>query len=174
MYKALFCTANYGLFRIGELTSSPHAVSVTNVHIATNKNKIMFLLYTSKTHDRSSKPQIIKVNAHEKQKKQGGGQERECTCPFTALKEFLTIRKKYKLQTEQFFIFQDKSPVLLQYFRMMLHKLLKFNKFDHKRYNSSSFRVGRVTDLMEAGVPIETIRKLGHWKSSAMYTYLRT
>ena len=44
MYSALFSTAYFGLFRVGELTRSPHVVRATDVKIATNKNKIMFVL----------------------------------------------------------------------------------------------------------------------------------
>ena len=44
MYAAVFATAYFGLFRIGELSASPHVVKVTDVHIATNKQKLMFIL----------------------------------------------------------------------------------------------------------------------------------
>ena len=37
LFKALFCMAYYGLFRIGELTSSPHIVKAKDVHVGTNK-----------------------------------------------------------------------------------------------------------------------------------------
>ena len=34
LYKSLFSTAYYGLFRVGELMQSPHAILAQNVHIA--------------------------------------------------------------------------------------------------------------------------------------------
>ena len=48
MYKALFSLYYYGLFRAGELAYGPHQLKAKNVQIATNKNKLLFILYTSK------------------------------------------------------------------------------------------------------------------------------
>ena len=56
-------TAYYGLFRIGELTFSEHAVRAKDVHVGTNKKKMLFVLHSSKTHDKGSKPQLIKVTS---------------------------------------------------------------------------------------------------------------
>ena len=59
MFGALFSMAYFGLFRIGELTLSPHVIKARDVHIGVNKKKLLFVLHTSKTHNKSSKPQII-------------------------------------------------------------------------------------------------------------------
>ena len=59
LYKALLCTAYYGLFRIGELTQSLHVVKAADVHVGENKNKLMFILHMSKTHSKGDKLQII-------------------------------------------------------------------------------------------------------------------
>ena len=48
MYKALFLIAYYSMFRIGELASGTHPVKAKDVHIVKNKNKLLFILYTSK------------------------------------------------------------------------------------------------------------------------------
>ena len=61
LYRALFCTAYYGLFRSGEVTKSPHVVKAKDVYIADNKPKFMFVLHSSKTHGKGNKPQIIKI-----------------------------------------------------------------------------------------------------------------
>ena len=61
LYAAMFSTAYYGLFRVGELAHSDHSVKGCDVHIGTNKNKILFILRSSKTHSKSSEPQIIKI-----------------------------------------------------------------------------------------------------------------
>ena len=68
MYKALFSTAYFGLFRVGELMMSPHVVKAVDVHIGTNKDKLMFILHTSKTHNRGVKPQIIKIDGEHNNK----------------------------------------------------------------------------------------------------------
>ena len=61
LYKTLFSTAYYGLFRVGELTSGSHPVLVGDVHVSENKNKFLFLLRTSKTHWKDVKPQRVKI-----------------------------------------------------------------------------------------------------------------
>ena len=63
MYRAIFCLAYYGLMRIGELVEGSHTVKASNIHIGVNKNKIMIVLYSSKTHGRDSYPQKIKMTS---------------------------------------------------------------------------------------------------------------
>ena len=63
---ALFATAYYGLFRIGEITDSQHAVKARDVHIGQNKRKLLFLLRTSKTHGENVEPQSIKIASTKK------------------------------------------------------------------------------------------------------------
>ena len=62
LYQSLFITAYYGMFRVGELTSGDHPILAKDVHIAQNKDKVLFLLQTSKMHWKSDKPQIIKIS----------------------------------------------------------------------------------------------------------------
>ena len=57
LYRAMFSTTYHGLFRVGELAKGEHPVLVQDVHIAMNKNKILFILRTSKTHWKDSRPQ---------------------------------------------------------------------------------------------------------------------
>ena len=65
MYKTFFSLSYYGLFRVGELALGSHTVKAKNVHIGRNKNKMLFILYSSKTHDRNVKPQHVKITANE-------------------------------------------------------------------------------------------------------------
>ena len=54
LYKAIFCLAYYGLMRVGELIQRDHPVKACDIHIGMNKDKIMLVLYTSKTHERGN------------------------------------------------------------------------------------------------------------------------
>ena len=181
MYKVLLCMAYFGLFRIGELTSSEHIVKAKDVHIGLNKKKLLFVLHSSKMHDKGSKPQIIKIQAKTSKNCQHSKLHKECyicvtadrICPFQSLQNYLAVRKSRKGTNEQFFVFKDRSPVLQHHFRTILCKLLKFNNFNPQLYSSSGFRSGRASDLLNMGVSIETIKKLGRWKSNAIFKYLR-
>ena len=50
LYKSVFMLCYHGMMRIGEVTMSPHVIKAKNVHIAKNKDKILLVLYSSKTH----------------------------------------------------------------------------------------------------------------------------
>ena len=100
MYKALLTTAYYRLFRIGELTLGPHVVKVKDVHVGVNKKKLMFVLHSSKTHNPSDKPQIIKIDAIPNQSLHDGDEnKRNPVCPFQLLHEYSLLRKPYKNST---------------------------------------------------------------------------
>ena len=87
LYKALFLLAYYGMFRISELTSGLHPVRAKDVHIAQNKQKLLFMLYSSKNHDAASRPQRVKITANANSHKAG----KIFFCPFRASWEFLAV-----------------------------------------------------------------------------------
>ena len=175
LYKAIFITTYFGLFRIGEVTDSTHVVKVKDVHIADNKPKILFMLHTSKIHNRGDKPQIIKLSATKSSIKTHKVTGQEICCPFTILQAYLKIRRSYKSVEEQFFVFRDRSPVTPVQFRNVLKSILRSEGFDERFYSGHSFRIGRSQDLWKMGLSIDQIRKLGRWseKSNVVYTYLK-
>ena len=61
MYLAFFSLSYYGLFRVGELALGPHQVKAKDIHIADNKDKILVVLHSSKTHGKYSYPQKVKI-----------------------------------------------------------------------------------------------------------------
>ena len=62
LYIGIFCAMYYGLLRISEVAEGPHAIRATDVHIAQNKKKILFVLRSSKTHGKDVKPQFVKIS----------------------------------------------------------------------------------------------------------------
>ena len=71
LYNAIFATAYYGLLRISEIVKGEHPVLGKDVHIGINKNKMLFVLRTSKTHWKDNKPQSAKISAIQKTKNGG-------------------------------------------------------------------------------------------------------
>ena len=61
LYKALIASAYFGMFRVGKLMLSQHVVKACDMQIALNKQKMMFILRSSKTHNKGDKRQIIKI-----------------------------------------------------------------------------------------------------------------
>ena len=165
MYLALLSTMYYGLFRIGELTDSQHTVKACDVQIGINKNKMLFILRSSKTHGKESQPQIIKISSN--------GQQHGKSCPFQLLNNYIDMRPLYVDSSENFFVFLDGSLVHPQHFRDFLNTILELAGYDTSVYLSHSIRGGQSCDLFELGFLVETIKKLGRWKSNAVYAYLK-
>ena len=90
LYKTLFALSYYGLMRIGEVTCSPHVLKAKNVHMATNKDKLLLLLYSSKTHNKGSRPQKIKITSNRNEK--SGHYVHRYFCPFTLMRQYMNLR----------------------------------------------------------------------------------
>ena len=167
LYCALFATAYYRLFRVGELTSGSHPVQVRNIKIETNKDKILFVLLSSKTHGEWTRPQTIKISALSRKIRN------QQFCPFQLLCNFLRRRPKYRNKKEPFFVFSDNSPVKPVHMRNTLKEILQLAGFDKELYNCQSFRIGHASQMLQQGISVETIKKIGRWTSNAVFTYLR-
>ena len=177
LYQTLFSTAYFGLFRVGELTVSEHQIKARDIHIALNEKKILFVLHTSKTHHRNLPLQMIKIKSEKilnnKEFTSLGKKQQLDNCPYFLLKLYSQERGGYSSEVEPFNVFRDKRPVTSQQFQTCLKTILKFAGFDPTYYGTHSLRSGRGCDLFNLGVPIETIKKLGRWKSNTIYRYLK-
>ena len=101
LYKTIFCFAYYGLFRVGELTKSPHVIKAANVNIGINKNKILIILYSSKTHGKELHPQKVKISEIAEECKKS----KRFFCPFRLARTYLNLRGNFADVGEQFFTF---------------------------------------------------------------------
>ena len=101
MYQTLFALGYYGLMRAGELTWGTHVMKAKDVHVGLNKDKILIVLYTSKTHDRSSEPQKIRIVSNKSEKT--GSYLNRHFCPFKLINSYIGIRPQYCDDNEQFF-----------------------------------------------------------------------
>ena len=149
LYKCILSTMYFGLFRIGELTQSPHVVKVKDVNIASNKRKFLFVLRTSKTHCKSNKPQFIKISSERKRHKKCESKpqantknQRELPCPYKLLDEYSAMRPKYISKSEQFFVYSDNSPVTPAHLRSCLKHLLTIAGFNESAYSVHGIRAG--------------------------------
>ena len=180
LYKALFSTAYYGLFRVGELTQSKHVLTVKDVHIGENKKKLCFVLRSSKTHNKGMKPQIVKISSRAVKKKEGKRSnltksgESSRYCPYQLLRDYLKAQRTFKRKHENFFVFSDRTPLKPDNMWKILHKLLKKENFEYQLYNCHLLRSGRAIDMVECyGCSMETLKKIGRWKLNIVFTYLK-
>ena len=151
---------------------SPHVIKVANVHIATNNEKLLIVLYSSKTHSEADRPQKIKIVAN--QSERTGHYAKRHFCPFKLLRKYISLRHKFcKRNSEQFFIFSDGTPVSAENARTLLRKLLIRISIQAGLYDMHSFRIGRSSDLRKFGYSVDDIKKLGRWMSNVIYKYFR-
>ena len=169
LYKTMLAIGYYGLFGIGELTTgSNHMIKACNVHCATNKRKILIVLYTSKTHGKESKPQKVKITAHKTEVK-----PKRFFCPFKLMRQFIEERGNYKEDTEPFFIYKSGIGVALANTGSVLKQCIKNLNLRVDSFSFHSLRSGRAQDMVKMGYTIEEIKQVGQWRSNAVYKYLK-
>ena len=165
LYQCMTILGYYGLLRIGEMAEGPHSVKAKNVHSAKNKEKILMYLFSSKTHGLDRVPQKIKMWAD--------NFSNERHSPFDITNRFSKLRGGYYDDTENYFIYRDRTPVKPANYRKILRKILKGLGLNPRNYDTHSLRIGRATDLMKLGYSVDTIKLLGRWRSNAVFKYIR-
>ena len=167
MYKNILLLGYYGLFRIGELTSGSHPIKAADVHIAQNKDKMLFILHSSKTHGKESRSQRIKISRNVDKRK-------NFFCPFAASREYLALRGNYVNDADPFFVFGDNSPVQPYQNRKVLKNCLLAMNLLPKCYSFHSLRIGRSTDLiLKQKYSIDQLKFAGRWRSNVVFKYIR-
>ena len=169
LYKTIFCLSYYGLFRIGELTTGSHPVKAKDVHIGVNKDKILFVLYSSKTHNLGAHPQEIKITAN-----QNYNSRKTFFCPFALSRTFLSMRGDYIDEKDPFFVFHDQQPVKPSHVRRVLKNAIKTLDLDPNLYNCHSFRTGRASDMLRnSKYSITQVKVAGRWRSNVVFKYIK-
>ena len=149
-----------------------HALKASNVHVGLNKDKILLVLYSSKTHAQESAPQKIKIESIGRKK---FTQVKPTTatdvkkvqnsfahfCPFVHIRKYMLLRGTYENENEQFFIFKSKIPVTPGNICSTLCQMITRLGLDSSLYDFHSFRAGRTSDLVKMGCTIEQVKGLG-------------
>ena len=167
LYKSLYCIGFHGLLRVGELTEGDHVIKARDVHLEKNKNKILIVLYSSKTHSKANLPQKVRITADQQY------ENKRHFCPFELIRKYLSVRGSYETDWEQFFIFRDKEPVKLEHARETLKKCIENLGLDSSLYNMHSLRIGKATQMLRNHFGLEEIKRAGRWRSNAVYKYLK-
>ena len=183
MYKAIFLVCYYGLMRIGEVAESAHSVKAVDVHRGTNKDKLIILLYSSKTHSKGDRPQKIEltgktgIDITDKDGLHSASftDKERIFCPVAHTKAFIQMRGGWRSRDEQLFVFSDGSPLKATHVRSTLRNCIKNIGLEENLYDTHSFRIGRASDLFKIEkASIDQIKSLGRWKSNAVYKYLKS
>ena len=108
MYKTIFALSYYGLMRVSEVCKSNHVMKAKDISAARDKEKILIVLYSSKTHTIGQRSQRTKITSNRVEKT--GSYLTRHFCPFRLILTYIDWRGGYETNEEQFFVFRDKSP----------------------------------------------------------------
>lgn len=161
LFRAIFTTAYFGLFRVSELVFSVvDNRSILFKDIKLEANYVMITIRISKN-NQYGKPVTLKIPC----------ESNTLICPVCNIKQYISIRPA---AAGQFFVHANLNPVTRYQFSAVLKKCLKQSSFKLDTYTSHSFRIGRATQLAIMGLSEIDIMKLGRWKSIAYLSYIRT
>ena len=137
LFKAAYTPAYFGMMRVREVTEGDHTLKAPNIHIGNNKDKIVVVLYTSKTHGKESYPQKTKITADDIR------MNNQCNkyffCPFQILRQYLAARGDYISHEERFLVYTDRTSVPPGHLRNNLRLLLSRLNLEAQFYDMHSF-----------------------------------
>ena len=126
---------------------------------------MLLVLYSSKMHDKSSKPQEIKISGSYNSIRSCSGPTRGAAalsqklyCPFRLIRTYLKIRGEFIDKQEQLIVFADHNPVHPEHIRKVLRVLLESINLDSSMYDMHSLRAGRAVDMQKFGYSLDAIR----------------
>ena len=160
LLRAMFITAFFGLFRIGELTSS----SKEDVHLNLSQCRItddaVYITITHFKHNISQHPVCLTLNR----------QSDSSICPVVAMHEYMKLRGSSE---GPLFCYLNGKAVTRNFFAQKLKFCLNFCGFDTKMFKCHSFRIGGASYFSSLGYSDDQIKKLGRWNSNAFMIYIR-
>ena len=167
LFGAMFMTAFYGFFRIGELSCA----SKKQVDTVLQFDHVTFLKQSSRVtavkivitkfkHNTNNRPFVITIES----------EPSETFCPVQTLLDYIKLRGHQK---GPLFACADGEAISTNDFNLELRRALTFCGLDCSRYKSHSFRIGAACHASEKGFSDSQIRALGRWRSDAFRTYIR-
>ncbi len=163
MLTAAYTLAFFGFLRCGELTVpswkqfNPRR-HPTRADIHLSENHLTYHLKFSKTDQLATGMQICIGTTGNK------------LCPVRAMHQYL---RHHKAPQGPLFQFLSWHPLMARTFRRRVRSSLRDLGYNSSRYNTHSFCIGAATTVAAAGLPPETIKALGRWKSSCYQSYIR-
>lgn len=168
LYSAMFLTAFYGFFRIGELATkttkgSDDVVQYEDIRFLTRNGQIQMVKITIRKfkHNANRLPFDILI-------------ERDTSAAFCPVQSILNYCQHRGHKPGPLFCLTDSNPITISMFNTALTRCLTFCGLDTTRYKSHSFRIGAACFAAEKGFSDSQIRSLGRWKSDAFKRYIRS
>ena len=163
LFKATFLLAFFGFLRVGEFTAPSRKSDCSNIlsrRDITMGDSVMSLVIRFSKTDQRGESTTLTIDQIDDAK----------LCPVKAMKDYLHIRPK---ERGPLFIHFGGAPVTRYQFNSMLKKGISIMGLNPGDFSPHSFRIGAATAAALGGVPIESIKNMGRWKSSSVFLYIR-
>ena len=158
--KAALSLGFFGLLRMAELTSSKKDKdpALTTSSLAWSRDHVVVRIWKSKT-DRTRRSVTVSIP-----------RTGSSICPYTALRSYLAVRPASSFPG--LFLWPNGNPISSAALRSRF--LVECgNARLEGHFNGHSLRIGGASMLAAKGVEIESIMKLGRWKSESVRRYLK-
>uniref|UniRef100_A0A8W8P187 Tyr recombinase domain-containing protein n=1 Tax=Magallana gigas TaxID=29159 RepID=A0A8W8P187_MAGGI len=160
LFTAIFVTAFYGYFRIGELvqnsiTDIGHAVQLEDITFGTDNKSVTINLKHSKT-DQERSGAVVNIKSVDKH-----------LCPVFSLRKFLRLRPK---ALGSLFCHVDGALVTRYQTASVFNQSLVRLGLDTQIYKLHSFRIGAATHAWSTGKGNEQIAQDGRWTSNCLFS----
>ena len=161
LYRCLFLLAYYCCLRAGEAVVSTHPQHTLQLlsfsQFSDSSHSTLTIRFSSYKHFREQITFVLEGTS-------------TTNCPVQAFSDYTKLRSSV---AGSIFLHSSGVPLSRKDFCSRLHLCLSLLNLDAKAYNTHSFRIGRTTDLYEAGFSLADIQTIGRWNSSAYQTYIR-
>ena len=163
LFSAIFTTAFYGYFRMGELVQNSchdpgHAIQIEDVTYNTHTNAIHIFLKHSKT-DQVGKGATVIISP-----------TRQSLCPVITIRAYMQMRHR---SPGTFFCHLSGKPATRYQVSAIFNMVIEKIGLDKQTYKFHSFRIGAATSDWAMGVNEHDIAIKGRWKSRCLYRYIR-
>ncbi|XP_067324630.1 integrase/recombinase xerD homolog [Anolis sagrei] len=158
-----FTTAFFGALRLGEVVANSKSDASNRAlqlrDITVQDNALALRIRKSKT-DQKGKGVSLFIR----------GLEPGHLCPVRSLSRFLLTRGS---TPGLLFTHRDGSPLTRYQFMAVFRGALQHLGLPWTEFGGHSFRIGAATTAAAGGVPVDIIKSMGRWKSSAYASYIR-
>ena len=166
LFQAAFSLAFFGFMRVGELTTqslkttTPSPLQRRDIQLVTHNDRrsVKVTIRHSKT-DQLGKSCTLFLS-----------QTGDVACPVSLTAKYLAVRNPALPPDTPFLVHLDGNPLTRYQFAALLARALSFCEINTACFKSHSFRIGAATEAAIRGIPDQTIKQWGRWKSTAYTT----
>ena len=155
LLRAMFSLMFFGFLRIGEVTASPHNLSVSQCRIKPSKLRLVFLSYKHS----DGRPFTLDVLPTGK-----------AACPYRRMVDYIKLRGQ---DQGPLFRYANKLPVQKTAFAKYLKAFIANTELTSKTISPHCFRIGAATWPAKSGFSSEQIKAMGRWHSNSYQKYIR-